>query len=767
MLFGENFMQHHTQFIRHPLASALRLAMLGAKMVFPVLLIAGQATQAMAETAVPSTETNLEEQESKHLTENQKKPVKDESALPTITVTANKDNKQSYTAKQINIGKTTQSLRETPQSVSVVTRERLDDQNTDTIENALKYVTGITVVRYDAAGTYSDFNARGYGSDTYQMDGTTLRTDSNGTYLDLSIFDRIEVLRGASGMFSGAGEPGVSINLLRKRALADFAVSGKISAGSWDNYRGEADVTGKLSQDGTLRGRLVTVVQDYDTFMNGIDGNKKLAYGTLEYDIQENTTLSVGATYQDINTVLSRGLPIGADGKLLNVSRKTSFVQDWNKQDLTNKEFFAELEHHLENDGLIKATVRQSIRDNHAKYSDPSLPDANGTMSAFKALGFKREDKDFSADVFFNSPFQLAGQTHNFLIGADYLKSNAKTNYSPYGIPLVGSINIYHDNQHQFAEPYFDYDANVSKEAVENYGIYSQLRVKPFERLTLVGGGRVSWWKSVSTTLRDGGVDSTNPSATYDAKAEFTPYAAVLFDLSPHVSLYSSYSEIFKPQNSFNYDPVIKGKGKQLDPRTGTQIEAGLKAAFLNERLNLSSAIYQLEDENRAVDDLAAPQGGGYSVASGKARSRGFEVEVSGNISDNWQITTGYAFNQTKYLKDPSMTGQAFNTFTPKHNFNLWTTYKLPATLAEGLDVGLGVRAVSSYYDGSGAERAEQSGYALASASFGYEINPNYKFAINVDNLFDKKYYEKVNYWIRQNMYGSPRSVVASLRIKY
>lgn len=689
-----------------------------------------------------------------------------DNTLPTITLKASKKNTTAYTTKKVTIGKTTQSLKETPQSVSVVTRQRLDDQNISTIQDAMKYVTGVTVVRYDAAGTYSDFNARGYGSDTYQIDGTTQRTDSNGTYLDLAMFDRIEVLRGAAGMFSGAGEPGVSINMVRKRALADAAVKGKLSAGSWDNYRAEADMTGKLTQDGALRGRLVTAVQDYDTFMNGIDGNKRLVYGTLEYDLAERTTLSVGATYQDIDTVLSRGLPIGADGKLLNISRKTSFVQDWNKQNLTTKEFFAELEHHLDNEGLIKATLRQSVRDNHARYSDPSMPDANGNMSGFKALAFKREDKDLSADVFFNTPFQFGGQTHNFLVGADYLESNAKTNYSPYGIPLTGSINIYHDNHHQFAEPYFDYDTNVSKSDVENYGIYSQLRVSPLERLTLVGGGRVSWWKSTSTTLRDSGVDKNDPSSSYDAKAEFTPYAAVLFDVSPDVSLYSSYSQIFKPQENFSYDPASGGKGKQLDPRTGTQIEAGVKAALFDERLNLSAAIYQIEDQNRAIADIKAPVDG-YSVASGKARSRGFEVEASGKITDNWQISTGYAFTRAKYLKDPDNQGKPVNTFTPKHNFNLWTTYKLPASLLEGVDIGLGVRAVSRYYDGADAERAQQGGYALASASFGYEINPNYKFAINVDNVFDKKYYEKVNYWIRQNMYGSPRSVTASLSFKY
>lgn len=679
-----------------------------------------------------------------------------EAHLPKITLTASKKaNSTAYTTKKVAIGKTTQSLKETPQSVSVVTRQRLDDQNISSIEEAMKNVTGITVQRFDAAGNYSIFNARGYGSDTYQIDGTTLRTDANGSYLDLAVFDRIEVLRGAAGMFSGAGEPGVSFNMVRKRALADAVVKGKLSAGSWSNYRGDLDVTGALTADGALRGRLVTALQDNDTYMNGIDNRKKLLYGTLEYDLAERTTLSVGGTYQDIDTVLSRGLPTWADGTLLNIPRKTSFVQDWNTQQLKTTEFFAELEHHLANDGLIKGTVRQRVRDNDAKYSDPSVPAANGTMSSFAASAFKREDKDLSADLFLSTPFEFAGQTHNFLVGADYLKGDSDTNYAPYTVGLTGSVNIYHDNQQAFPEPVFAYGTNLSKSELENYGIYQQLRIKPVERLTLVGGGRLSWWKSTNKLT----------SKTYEEEANFTPYAAVLFDITPDIAVYSSYSEIFKPQNSFSFDPANpNGAGNQIDPRTGSQVEAGLKAALLDGRLNASAAIFQIEDKNRAVEDLAHKT---FSLASGKVRSRGFEVDLSGQITDSLQLSSGYAFNRTKYLEDNTQKGSTFNTFTPKHNFNLWTHYKLPATLIEGLEVGAGVRAVSHFYSQSGTIRVEQGGYAVAAAQVAYQINPTYKLALNVDNLFDKKYYEKVSGTSRQNFFGSPRSITASLSFKY
>lgn len=737
-------MQQHKHFMKHPLAHALRLSMLGTKLIVPVLFVCTQATQVMAE---PVAHREIIKEQ-------------DENTQPTITITASKEQPESYTPKKISLGKTTQTLKETPQSISVVTRQRLDDQNITSIEEALKNVTGVTVQRFDSAGTYSIFNARGYGSDSYQIDGTTLRTDTNGSYLDLAVFNTIEVQRGAASMFSGAGEPGVSINMLRKRALVDFAVESKLSAGSWNNYRGDVDVTGKLTESGDVRGRLVAALQDFDTYMNGIDGNKKLVYGTLEYDLAERTTLSVGATYQDINTVLSRGLPTWADGKLLDISRKTTFVQDWNDQNLRTTEFFAELEHHLDNDGLIKASLRQRVRDNDAKYSDPAVPNAAGDMTGFIASAFKRQDKDLSADLFLNTPFQFVGQTHNFLIGADYLKGESDTNYAPYDIPLIGIININQDNQHTFPEPTFNYNTTISNTELENYGIYSQIRIKPMDQLTLIGGGRLSWWKSTNSNLL------TGTARSYDEKNNFTPYAAVLFDINPDVSLYTSYSEIFKPQNSYSYDPADPtGIGQQIDPRTGNQIEAGVKAALLDGRLNTSAAIFQIEDENRAITD---PLHDKYSIAAGKARSRGFEVEAGGQINDNWRITSGYAFTRTKFVDDPKNAGATFSTFTPKHNFNLWTHYKLPASVLAGLEVGAGIRAVSSFYNqASPTVRIQQGGYTLASASVAYDIHPNYKLGLNIENLFDKTYYEKVSGFSRQNFFGSPRSAVLSLRIKY
>lgn len=674
--------------------------------------------------------------------------------LATVTVSAQAEvsatteGSSSYVARAATVGKTTLTPREIPQSLTVVTREQLEDQNIHSVEEALKNVTGVTVQRFDAAGHYSVFNARGYGSDTYQIDGVTQQTDANGIYLDLAAYDRVEVLRGAAGMFSGAGEPGVTINLARKRALAPFHAKVATSVGSWSNTRADLDVTGALTESGRVRGRLVTAVQEHDSYMDHVDGGKKLVYGTLEADLTDHTTVSVGAAWQDVSSVLSRGLPTWADGNLIDVPRSVMPVQHWNRQQLETHDYFAELEHHTDNDALLKLTLRHTERSNKGKFTDPSPPDANGWMTALTSAGFIRKDADTTADLYVNTPLTWGGRTHNLLVGADWRTTDNNTNYSNYSILAQEPVNLFDPDPYAIPEPAFDYNTNVSRTQVRSQGLYGQARYKAADALTLIGGGRVSWWKS------DG--ISNGSTSGFEASSEFTPYAGAIYDLTPSQSVYASYSQIFKPQNNLTV------QGQQIDPRTGTQVEVGFKGEADGGRLQYSAALYRIVDENRA---LADPANTGFSIASGKARSQGMEAEIRGQLSKHWNLAAGYAYTATKYLRGAAtQQGQTFSTFTPRHNLNLWAQYEVPHSVLPGLEVGAGVRVVSDFYNQSGNTTVRAPGFGVAALRVGYKINERYRLALNIDNLFDKIYWEKVSYPGRQNFYGAPRNVTLTLR---
>lgn len=654
-----------------------------------------------------------------------------------------------YGATSTTIGKDVRSLRELPHSVTIVTRQQLTDQNITSIEGALKNVTGLTVQRFDAAGNYNSFIARGYAADAYQLDGLTLQTDTNGIYFDLAAYDRIEVQRGAAGLFSGAGEPGVTVNIARKRAPAAFQADTALSIGSWDDRRLEVDLGNALNDSGSLRGRAVGVLQSFDTFMDGIDGNKRrMLYGTLENDLGEHTTITIGGTWQSVDTVLSRGLPTWPDARLIDMPRSTMPVMDWNYQQLDSTSAFAEMEHRGTDDSLLKVALRHLSRRNEAAYTDPSIPAADGVMSAMTASAFQREDVDNSFDLYYSKPLTWGGRTHNVLFGADYRRSDNETNYSPYSIPLSGSVNLFDVDHRALAQPDFDLSVNVSDTEVTSYGTYAQLRYEIASAWTLIGGGRLSWWESEQV--------SNGVASSYDASSEFTPYFATLVDLTPTISAYGSYNEIFKAQNARTVS------GEQIEPRVGRQVELGLKGEAAGGALLYTTAVYRLIDENRAIDD---PGNDGFSLAAGKARAQGFEAEIRGEITPQWSVTAGYAFTETKYLRStPEQQGQTLSSVTPKHNGNLWVHHMVSERLLKGVELSAGMRSVSDFFSGTGTQMVRAPGYTLFSMGGSYQISERYRLSFNVDNLFDKKYWEKVSSPSRQNFFGEPRRFTLSLR---
>lgn len=660
----------------------------------------------------------------------------------------------SYTTSVITVGKTAASLRETPQSVSVVTRQRIEDQNFTDISEALKFSTG--VITQSQGGIYTDHSAfaRGASAD-FQLDGVNQTVDSRSAQFDLAIYDRVEVLRGPAGLFRGAGSAGATINLVRKRAQAEFAVAGAVSGGSWTSFRAEGDVTGALNQSGSIRGRFVAAGEDRGSFLDGINNSKYVAFGTIELDLSEATVLSVGGTAQNARMKYFFGLPAYASGQHPDVRRGKSYTAPWSNGDLNNYEAFGELEHRFDAGGSIKAVVRhsESTRASQTLFSGSGL-----SPSGIQSLGANRErveNATTAGDIFFDTPVEIGGQTHNFLIGGDFQDYSQTTLRRGGGtLPVV---DFFAFDPRSIPEPDF---ANIplaanAKAKTKSYGIYSQVRIKPVDWMTLVGGGRFSW-RDVRNFDRLTNRETTGP----DVKGKFTPFGAVIFDVTSDLSLYGSYAEVFQPQGATTI------AGDLLPPIIGRQVEAGIKGEFLDGLLNASMALYRTTRSNEALADPVNP---GFSIAGGKRRAQGFEAEVTGEILTGWNITAGYAYNETKILVAAmSQIGQAYAPSTPKHNLTLWSNYRFPTSGAlGGLEVGGGLRSHSLFYNQVGTVRFESDGYTVASLMLGYQINENLRASVNVENLFDRTYFTKVGNATANNYYGAPRNFMATIRARY
>jgi len=660
---------------------------------------------------------------------------------------------KSYTTHALTVGKTPASVRETPQSVSVVTRQRIEDQNFTDVSDALRFATGLTTQNVGGVYTEHSAQARGASAD-YQLDGMNQNVDSRAAQFDLAIYDRVEVLRGPAGLFRGAGSAGATINLVRKRALPDFYVGGTAGAGSWGSYRFEGDVTGALAASGDIRGRVVAVTEDRGSHLDGVDNKKHLVHGTVEFDFTEATTLSLGATYQDASMDYFYGLPAFANGRLPDVPRSKSYVAPWADGSLENVDIFGELEHRLESGGTIKATLRHSESDRGSQTLFSGGVLGSDGMQSLSSNREHVENDNTAADIFIDTPFSAFGNNHNFLIGADFQDYSQSTRRKGQDFRPVNFFTL---DPATIPEPDFDSLPLVtdSLSKVRSYGIYSQLRIRPIQALTLFGGMRLSW-REVSNTNRLTNARTTGP----DVSAKLTPYAGVTLDVLSNWSVYGSYAEVFQPQSGTTVT------GELLDPIAGRQYELGVKGELMDQRLNVSAALYRTIRSNEALPD---PVNIGFSIAGGKRRAQGFEAEVSGELAPGLNLTAGYAYNETKILVAAiSQVGQVYAPTTPKHNFTLWANYRFPeASILSGLETGAGLRAHSDFYSQVGTVRFQGEGYTVTSIVVGYNFNDHIKLSANVENLFDKKYYAKVGSVTANNYYGTPRSAMVTLRVKY
>jgi len=675
------------------------------------------------------------------------------NTLPTVQVTgeylrdASTENTGSYTSNRVTIGKREQSLRDIPQSVSVITRERMDDQGMTSLIDAMKHTTGIQTTHF--GGDTAIFSSRGFQMGTLLLDGSPIRgnigyTDTSS--FDTALFDRIEVLRGPTGILQGAGQPSGTINMVRKRAQREFGLNTSLTAGSWDAYRGVIDTTGALNSDGSVRGRFVAVYEDKDSFIDHIERQKTMGYGTVEIDMTDSTTVSLGAIYQSGEATPFLGLPTYADGSMPDLNRSTFLGSTWDERKERMERYFVELEHTMDNGAIFNLNASSLYRDSNNLQSGAitTFIDRDSGMVEVWPWRHRTTMKDRSVEATLTMPFEFFSRSSSATVGASYQRGESQNPWAGGERRPQDIFNPDHDSA-EVELLLADQEPTVDKQT----GLYAQTNLEVSERTTLLLGGRFSWWKTTP-----GG----SPENEFKINNEFTPYAGAIYDITPDISTYASYTSIFQPQSN------IDVSGNVLKPRTGNQVEIGLRGEHFNGDINWHTAIFRIDDENRAISDPDIP---GASVAAGKARSQGFEAEISGNLLPRWDISAGYAFTDTEFVRDPTNEGLALSPETPEHSFNLWSRYRFSDTLNQGWRLGAGINAVSGTHARRGNIVWEQGGYTLLSAQVGYRVNENLDFSLNGNNLTDKKYYSRISGNTRNNYYGDPRNVMMTMQYNF
>ncbi|MFP3862650.1 TonB-dependent siderophore receptor [Pseudomonas capeferrum] len=649
------------------------------------------------------------------------------------------------------------SARETPQSISVVTRQQIEDQNLNEVAQVLEQTPGVVVDSMGPAG--SDANhvyVRGFEVGSIQVDGIN-RPNTYGFRDDLSdmvSYDRVEVVRGATGLMSGTGDPGATVNLIRKKPTLETHRKLTLKAGSWDNYRQEFDVSGTLTESGNVRGRFVASNTNSQSHIDRQSLEKQAAYGVLEWDVTDSTMLTVGAEYQEMDSdgAGNHGFPMfNSDGSHFSPSRSFNSAADWSYHKRRTRTVFTTLDHDLANGWHLKLNAEHNRRS----YDDAFATAASGTVNP-DGSGINTwtgrwagEPRQTSFDLSASGPFELFSREHQVYLGASHYKAY----YRNDGYPLWSFQDI--DNIHTWDGSLAIPDAihtKSSEDALDETqdGLVASVRWSLADDLSLITGARVIDWRrdEVSTSLSSGDTSRTSRSET----GVVTPYIGLVYDLNENWSAYASYTSIFKPQSNKDVG------GTYLDPLEGENYELGLKSEFWDKRLTTAFSVFEVHQDNLAVADGSnlAPDGNQAYRAESGTKTRGFEMEMAGEILPDWQVSASYTYAVSK-----DSDGDRLNTEVPRDTLKLFTSYRLQSV--PQLKVGGGVRwQGTEYYKGAGPndETFTQDPYSVVDLMAQYAFTPQTSVSLNLNNVFDKTYYTAIG---SRGWYGSPRSATATL----
>lgn len=651
----------------------------------------------------------------------------------------------SYTTKSMSTAtKLNLSAKQTPQSVLVFTRQKLDDQNITSYQELLAKTPGVTLNQWDER-VYP--TARGFDLDYYLFDGIpTYAINDDADDPDLAIYDRVEIVKGANGLTTGAGNPAMGMNFIRKHANSkDLTGTVDLSAGSWNNYSSLVDVQSALNKKGNIRARVVAKHQDKESYMDNYEKSTDVIYGVVDMDLTDTTFASIGASVEDIDRSGIRwgGMPaFYSDGTRATFDNSKTLSDDWTAWNIKTTNYYADLKQYFLNDASINLSLsRKEIdADGNLAYFGGTVDKTTGNPVigpndfGLYGYGFTNRREENNIDLYTSIPFEVAKLNQEIIIGTMYNKSEkVKNNYT-------SSINwtTFNFNQISITEPTYTASYPGGLEETTQKGTYLAGKISLMEDLKLISGLRVSDWE----------YKNENNTKNREFNNELTPYAGLIYDLNKNHSVYTSYTSIFKPQDKKS------SSGDYLDPVEGNNYEVGLKSEYFEGDLNTSLTLFRIEQDG-VGEDTGNVNGSLESVYEAKdgVVSKGFEIGTSGKVTDNFSLDFGLANFEAK-----NADGSKFNTNSSRTTANLFGKYTL-----NDYRFGGGLNYKSKYYTDTSYGRITQDAFITTDLMAGYKVNKNLDLQLNVNNIFDKEYYSGIG--VNSMVYGDPRN--ATLGMKY
>jgi outer membrane receptor for ferric coprogen and ferric-rhodotorulic acid len=641
------------------------------------------------------------------------------------------------------------TIKETPQSISVVSRALMDDFSLDDINAVLESTPGVTVEQIETDRTY--FKARGFEITNFLIDGlgTPQTSGSIQGTLDTAIYDRVEIVRGANGMMTGAGNPSATVNMVLKKPTYTTQVHASASYGSWNNKRVDIDVSTPINDEHAVRA--VFTKQDKESYLDRYETDKTIAYLAYEGKLTDDTLLNINYVNQqkDADSPLWGALPLYyTDGSPTNYDESTSTAADWSYWDNSAERIYVTLEQNLSATWVAKARYAHIKNEQNSElfyvYGTPDKETGLGLTGYASRYDYKDTQDLF--DLYASGKFELFSLEHDLSFGIsqanmDFNDQSLYDYSTGNGFPAMPDLATWDG---VIPEATLVDSPNGSDVQNTQRSAYISTRIKLAEPLSILAGVRYTDWETKGTAYS---VVQTRDDS------EVIPYIGTVYDFTESLSAYASYTETFVPQKELDIN------AEQLAPVIGKSAEVGLKAQLLGDQVFVTLAYFDAKQDGLAValpDSL--PSDTRYYAADG-INSDGFEIELSGRLTDD--LSASISFSNLSIDGD-----ELVKDYTPENQLKMAATYQVP--FIDGLTLGANYRWQDSISRvqvkdpaGNALATTKQGAYGILDLMATYEITQNVGVTFNVNNSTDEKYIHSL-YWA-QGYYGAPRNYSLSV----
>ncbi|MEX6626762.1 TonB-dependent siderophore receptor [Tenacibaculum salmonis] len=690
--------------------------------------------------------------------------------------------------------------KELPQAVATVTKELITDRQAFQLVDAVKTVSSVS-----ATGLYNHFNIRGI---TQADDGQVVNGMRTRQYYFLqpitSHLERVEVIKGPSSVTFSSADPGGTVNMVTKKPLKEKRSEVSISAGSFGTLRTTADFTGPLNDEKTLLYRFNAAYQDANSFRDIVNNNALLIAPSFSYIPNETTALNVEMIYNNADGNLDRGQPIfdavdnNYNPNSTPITLSPSAANDFYKtKELTfmasfNKKFTKTIGFNAK---YMKQTWDEDLKEHRADAFRGAYDATGVVIPDVVAMRYAERQQNWDTDNFstyFNFDIKTGNISNKVLVGydatrwervavatnssRDYLLNDGTTGRFKPGksdpndfqqidgllVPAVPHLDLKNPfNGIRNTSNYVISQSEKPANLTTSDGIYIQNQFKT-GKFSLLFNLRYEWFTDI--------FDYKGSNEKKYTTTALVPRLGLTYEVTDNISAYATYLEGFQPHtNTVSLSPTAEGffwqssPGK-FDPLESSLKEFGAKGLFFNGRLSTNVALYEITQKNLLMGDYWDIEN---LELRGEQKSKGVEADLSGYVSDNFQVTLSYAYNDAKIVKDndASLIGQPIGG-APKHNANFWGKYDFTSKTLKGIGLGFGAQYSDEKYTWYRG-RVLLPEYTVFDAALYYKpVNTNMQLTLKVNNLLDKKH------WLgglspARLAPGTPRNVLLNATYKF